>query len=470
MSKEHFQLICINFLCFLTLSCALNKCMYVDYRGKKQSENNNCSQSEICKKNFKISQIHIPPYSTAGLLEGILLKCCGRCTNITIVKEFVNITEVPLSTLNTSHFTLPFLGKSSATTLYGYHFIPIVDVPSTFYFTPKHHTIIEGIVIGCLNFYPLIILCLLVAVISGFIVWCMETWSNQEQFPRPFLSGLFEGFWYSFASMTTVGYGDKVVKSIAARLFSVICILMGIIMFSLLTSLFTAKIINASGPHDHLMIGSNVGALKFRDYDASLIVEHGGVVKETTAWNFYSDVLMLIRMLKNNEIHGFIIDKYTLAYTTEYFLWKKNHTDHLLSKNMSGGETYNERKDDIEFFNKNTYRTLKLYSGEKLSYGVLVRNIDDYNYLRDAVKDNRLVLETSVDSELNAFFQSVKKVNLFSSSGIYFLHSVKLIASILGFFSILGLFYEFYKWKKIIIAAIVTHVQCMSRGRGSVTE
>ena len=424
--------------------------MYVDYRGKKQSENNNCSQSEICRKNFKISQIHIPPYSTAGLLEGILLKCCGRCTNITLVKEFVNITEVPLSTLNTSHFTLPFLGRSSATTLYGYHFIPIVDVPNTFYFTPKHRTIIESLVIGCLNLYPLIILCLLMAVISGFVVWCAETWSNQEQFPRHFLSGLFEGFWYSFVSMTTVGYGDKVVKSIPARIFSVIWILIGIIMFGLLTSLFTAEIIKASEPHEHLMTGSYVGALKFRDYDASLIVKHGGVVKESTAWNFYSDVLMLIRMLRNNEIHGFILDKYTLAYATGYFEWKKTSVDYLISKNQSKGESYDVRRADIEYFNKNTYRTLKEYDGEKLSYGILVRNIEDYDYFRHAILDNRLSLQTSVGSEMNEQFPRVMDTDLFSSSGIYYKETVKVISAILGFIILFGIFFELHNHKMLI--------------------
>ena len=93
------------------------------------------------------------------------------------------------------------------------------------------------------------------------MIWIMETWYQKEEFPRSFLSGLFEGFWYSFVSMTTVGYGDKIVNSLSARLFSVIWILVGIIMFGLLTSLITTELINAMQPPDYSMRGNDVGAL-----------------------------------------------------------------------------------------------------------------------------------------------------------------------------------------------------------------
>ena len=160
-------LVCI----FLTpYSVLLEKCMYIDYRGRNESNTEfNCSESTICRKNFRISYIHYPPYSTAGLLQGMIKKCCGRCTKITKVAEYMNITEISFKAINSSDFILPFVGKSSAKTLYGYLFIPIVDVPNIIYFTPKHRTVMEELIVGCLRLYPMIILCLLMAVISGFV-------------------------------------------------------------------------------------------------------------------------------------------------------------------------------------------------------------------------------------------------------------------------------------------------------------
>ena len=39
------------------------------------------------------------------------------------------------------------------------------------------------------------------------------------------------------------------------------------------------------------------------------------MVVETEGWNFYSDVLLLMRKLRLEEIDGFILDKYTYMYT-----------------------------------------------------------------------------------------------------------------------------------------------------------
>ena len=152
-----------------------NTCMYIDYRGENDQTNYKCAQHKMCKRNYIISRIAMPPYSTAQLLEKVINRCCGNCTMLNTQFWFRNISEVSLETMEQSDFILPFLGKSSAVTLYGYHFLPLTDVPSAFYFTPKRRSILAGLIINCLNLYPLIVVCLLMAVISGFIAWSLGT-------------------------------------------------------------------------------------------------------------------------------------------------------------------------------------------------------------------------------------------------------------------------------------------------------
>ena len=60
--------------------------------------------------------------------------------------------------------------------------------------------------------WPLLCIGLVLALIAGFFVWILDTWHNQDEFPRPFLIGVFEGFWWSFISMTTVGEFSRVLN------------------------------------------------------------------------------------------------------------------------------------------------------------------------------------------------------------------------------------------------------------------
>ena len=348
----------IFFFAVKFITTSEGKCTYIGYRGRNASEEV-CTKSIFCSKSFRIAHVEFPPYSTSKVFEKVVEHCCGPCTNITHTNTYRNISEVKLSSHpNETDFILPFLGKSSAVDLYGYHFIPFMDCPSAYYITLKHPAVTARIIDKCSSLYTVIVMCILVAVISGFIVWILEMIYAKRRSRLPsFASGLFEGFWWSFTTITS-GYGAKIVKSIPAKLYSVLWIFFGVVMFSLLTSMFTAELMNAMNPHHDSMSGRRVGVLKYRDYDASLVVREGGIIKETNSWNFYSDVLSLIRMLRDGEVDGFVIDKYTLTYTKGYLQWKKTNNDTLVTMDKTRGDKYEERKEDIYFFETGLSSTL----------------------------------------------------------------------------------------------------------------
>lgn len=414
-------------------SKSVERCVHIDYRGKDfEQEDSACPDVSICTKTFNISIIHMPPYSEYPLAT-ILRKCCGNCTKVRVVNTFSNLTQVSPQSINSSDFVILFLASSTATTLYGYHFIPVVFAPSVFYITPKHEPILVHLINSCLSLYPLIVICLLMGGIAGFLMWLMETWENREQFPRPFVVGCFEGFWWSFISMTTVGYGDKAPKSIIARLFSILWILIGVAMFGILSALLTAELMKANFPPSPTMNGASVGVLKYREYDASEVAKHGGNIVETNGTDFLSDLFLLIHLLKEKKIDGILLDKYTLRYSITK----------MLEFYQNGNVTHT--RVDIEFFINNTLQTESMSRGERFSYGITVKNTNDYHYFKDTIKDNRLPMETELALDMNRRIRKSKKPELFSPNGMYFRLSLKVIAGILALICCFGVVFEVWR-------------------------
>ena len=166
-----------------------------------------------------------------------------------------NITELTVEVLEKSDIVFPILSQASTKKLYASHYLPYIHVPNVFYVTKNR----DGLLRSLLNCYPIVALCLLLSVVSGFVAWLLERWGNEEEFPRPFLIGCFEGFWWAFISMTTVGYGDKTPKSISARLYSIVWIMIGIIGFGILTGQLTGEIVKANSPPAPTMKGKSKG-------------------------------------------------------------------------------------------------------------------------------------------------------------------------------------------------------------------
>ena len=171
---------------------------------KNQTEETPCEQNNICAKPFNITYINIVPYyREPTFIEVMLGKCCGNCSATTNSILLRNITELTRDAINTSDFVFPILAREDTEMLYGFHFVPVLPIPSTYYVTAYKDEFLENI----LSIWPVIVVCLLMAIIAGFLCWIFEMWSNEEEFPKAFYRGLVEGMWWSFISMTTVGYG-----------------------------------------------------------------------------------------------------------------------------------------------------------------------------------------------------------------------------------------------------------------------
>lgn len=71
----------------------------------------------------------------------------------------------------------------------------------------------------------------LVILIFGFLAWLFERKENPEEF-GPGWKGLWQGFWWSAVTMTTVGYGDKSPRTAGGRILALVWMFTAIIIIS----------------------------------------------------------------------------------------------------------------------------------------------------------------------------------------------------------------------------------------------
>ncbi len=104
-----------------------------------------------------------------------------------------------------------------------------------------------------LNFLRALGALVLVVLIFGFLIWLFERKKNKDEFHSS-IKGVWEGFWWSAVTMTTVGYGDKSPKTVGGRVISLIWMFSAIIIISGLTASIASSLTvnNISSSHDKI--------------------------------------------------------------------------------------------------------------------------------------------------------------------------------------------------------------------------
>jgi len=88
-------------------------------------------------------------------------------------------------------------------------------------------------------------------LISGAGMWWLERKRNPDHFGGGVLHGIGTGIWWSAATMTTVGYGDKVPRTPSGRVMALVWMLIGIVVIAAFTSTMTS-VLTASRLDTHI--------------------------------------------------------------------------------------------------------------------------------------------------------------------------------------------------------------------------
>ena len=391
-----------------------------------------CNSASICKKQFKMVYLEGKPFRPE-LIEDLLRTCCGPCVNTTEVTILKTISEVSPTLMKNAHFVFPVLGRRDSVKLYGYRYIPIIDAPSVYYITHKSQDLMKTLILSCLAMWPFGIICTLMVLISGFVCWSLETLANKGEFPRTFLRGWFEGIWWSFISMTTVGYGDKIPRTIIARLFAIGWIVIGITLFSIVTAMLTSEIFEAHAniqPPD--MMDSRVGVIRDHSYETILVADNGGILIDVPRDNITDGIHKLVDMLHREYIDGFVLDRYELMLF--YDLFK------------------DDPKFDEDVFYLRTHTILTpITHTEQHAYGLLVADEEHYEFLSHFMISNWEVIKSCTSLFLNSYSRHLhlhrEKGKMFSTKGELFWPSFTTCAVTLLFILMVGGLYEWMRNK-----------------------
>jgi len=103
----------------------------------------------------------------------------------------------------------------------------------------------------------------IIALCFSILLWLAERKRNTAEF-RPGFRGVFDGVWWAFVTMTTVGYGDKVPKTKIGRILAILWMFFAIGLFFLSTGVISSELTVTSlqteitdlGQLDKLQVGT----------------------------------------------------------------------------------------------------------------------------------------------------------------------------------------------------------------------
>ncbi|XP_078381082.1 uncharacterized protein LOC144663874 isoform X2 [Oculina patagonica] len=312
------------------------------------------------EKELTIAWIEKPPYVTSppngsldndahGIIRDTLLRYltieCGYYARVNYDVKTLRMDNefgmIELLRQNKVHVALPIFEPINRK-YSEFPFFKLADYPGTEFITTDDETNGLSVVLDAvLKSWPLFAVTLILTAIAGVIVWALDTYWNSEEFPRSFIKGSWDGFWWSFISMTTVGYGDKAPKSIVARIFSIIWILLGLIIMAI----FMANVTSALTSLSLQLEPSSFAGLKVAVLGNGTEYQHAQ--EEDAQPKVYHKIDDVIQAVKSKQVDGMFLDRYTASYYQTRDKLKSLLTVNKLELQRDVGVLFSKDREDL---------------------------------------------------------------------------------------------------------------------------
>ncbi|XP_066910444.1 uncharacterized protein [Clytia hemisphaerica] len=164
--------------------------------------------------------------------------------------------------------------------------------------------IIKGIV-SCSQIFAIAVV---LAIFFGIFVWFLEHFKNKD-YPKEFYKGSLTSLWWSMVSMTTVGYGDVVPKSLFGRLVGIAWLFLGLMIGCVMTATMTDVVVAGAG--DLKVYGKTVSVLA-DSYEEKIAGKDYRAIPVPA--DSYDDV---IRLVRQGKVFGAMINADVAAWYQE---------------------------------------------------------------------------------------------------------------------------------------------------------
>ena len=243
------------------------------------------------------------------LMEKALRSCCRGELNYDVSATFKTqdqVSDIPLE--YTIDYILPVQRALNAKNQENFPFVTLVQSPGLAFFILPGQEEGKALLQGMNSLKPLIILMFLFVSISGVCFWLCEnialSFTNEK--PTPFERGIFSGFWWSFVTMTTVGYGDVLPSTKPARIFSVVWVLFGTVFCAMLTGSMTTVLQVSLMGSEVSLTGTEVAVLKGGE-------EYKYAVMKQAIPRPFDNVSSLLDAIRENKVTAALLDVYVAA-------------------------------------------------------------------------------------------------------------------------------------------------------------
>ncbi|XP_048579474.1 uncharacterized protein LOC116616082 isoform X2 [Nematostella vectensis] len=281
-----------------------------------------------CEQRLTTNYRMFPPYvdkDFSGIIRPILndlaVRCCHVCqshghSQVDFVTNSnggpaMQPSDQAVKSLigNASDLSFPIYGWNWQTYYSGaYRYIPLIDSPGFAYIVlqPVPENTGQRIVNSLLATWPYMLITMLITLLAGMLIWFLDTASNSQQFPHSFVGGIGNGFWWAFVTMTTLGYGDRVPCSFRAKLFSIVWVMLGLVIWGIMNgavcTALTVMVFEASTS----LYGTKVAVIKDTPEFRFALRKNAKVPTDLNFTNFDQ----VLAAVTSGQVRGMILDAF----------------------------------------------------------------------------------------------------------------------------------------------------------------